>query len=195
MNSNNYESYTKIILEQQNLVQQPQQAQQQPQVNPNPPRPPVQVPPQPQQAPGQNVPPPGQQPPPRARDPNQPGQNAPLPPPPQPPSQTFNINTNTFIDDEEYGLNIEDLDMEIKIWGGLLSSILKFLKTILVNKTIFSVSKQLLKKKAEKNSKMIDTRLEIIFVMFELIGRVDRSVRDTAYECIKDLLSREEHPK
>ena len=29
----------------------------------------------------------------------------------------------------------------------------------------------------------------------ELIGRVDRSVRDTAYECIKDLLSREEHPK
>jgi hypothetical protein len=141
------------------------------------------------------VPPPGQQPPQRARDPNQPGQNAPLPPPPQPPSQTFNINTNTFIDDEEYGLNIEDLDMEIKIWGGLLSSILKFLKTILVNKTIFSVSKQLLKKKAEKNSKMIDTRLEIIFVMFELIGRVDRSVRDTAYECIKDLLSREEHPK
>lgn len=194
MNSNNYESYTKIILEQQNPVQQPQQ-QQQTSINPNPPRPPVQVPPQPQQAPGQNMPPPGQQPPPRARDPNQPAQNAPLPPPPQPPSQTFNINTNTFIDDEEYGLNIEDLDMEIKIWGGLLSSILKFLKTILVNKTIFSVSKQLLKKKAEKNSKMIDTRLEIIFVMFELIGRVDRSVRDTAYECIKDLLSREEHPK
>lgn len=67
--------------------------------------------------------------------------------PPQPPGQTFNINTNTFIDDEEYGLNIEDLDMEIKVWGGLLSSILKFLKTILINKTVFSVSKQLLKKK------------------------------------------------
>jgi len=49
--------------------------------------------------------------------------------------------------------------MEIKVWGGLLSSILKFLKTILINKTVFTVSKQLLKKKAEKTSKLIETRL------------------------------------
>jgi hypothetical protein len=31
--------------------------------------------------------------------------------------------------------------------------------------------------------------------MFELIGRVERSVRQTAYECIKELLLREDHPK
>lgn len=76
-----------------------------------------------------------------------------------------------------------------------MSAILRFLKTILTNKTVFAVSKQLLKKKTEKSSKLIETRLEIIFSMFDLVGRVDRSVRDTAYECIKDLLSREEHPK
>ncbi len=76
-----------------------------------------------------------------------------------------------------------------------MSSILKFLKTILINKTVFTVSKQLLKRKTEKPAKLIETRLDIIFVMFDLVGRVDRSVRDTAYQCIKDLLSREEHPK
>jgi len=31
--------------------------------------------------------------------------------------------------------------------------------------------------------------------MFDLIGRVDRSVRDTSYACLKDLLAREDHPK
>jgi hypothetical protein len=31
--------------------------------------------------------------------------------------------------------------------------------------------------------------------MFDLIGRVDRNVRDTAYECLDDLLKREDHPK
>jgi hypothetical protein len=44
--------------------------------------------------------------------------------------------------------------MDIKIWGGLISSILKFLKTILINETIFIVSKAMLKKKIEK-SKLI----------------------------------------
>jgi len=37
-----------------------------------------------------------------AQNPNQP----PVPPPPPANNQSFNINTNTFIDDEEYGLNI-----------------------------------------------------------------------------------------
>ncbi len=89
MNSNLYESFTKIILEQQNPAQQQG-------VNPNQPRPPGPVPPVNQQIPGQSIPA-GQQPPPRARDPNQPQPNPPQPP--QAPSQTFNINTNTFIDD------------------------------------------------------------------------------------------------
>lgn len=32
-------------------------------------------------------------------------------PPNNPSTQAFNINPNTFIDDEEYGLNVEDFDM------------------------------------------------------------------------------------
>lgn len=52
----------------------------------------------------------------------------------------------------------------------------------------------MLRKKSDKN-KLVEIRLEIIFVMFELIGRVDKTVRETAYECLRELLAREEHPK
>ena len=48
---------------------------------------------------------------PRVKDP---GPNL---PPNNTSTQAFNINSNTFIDDEEYGLNVEDFDMEIKVWS------------------------------------------------------------------------------
>jgi hypothetical protein len=48
--------------------------------------------------------------------------------------------------------------MDIKSWGRLISSILKFLKSILTNETIFTASKQMLKKRNDK-SKLIETRL------------------------------------
>ncbi len=103
------------------------------------------------------------------RNPAQVPQAANLPARPPPPTganpqiqpantQSFNINVNTFIDDEEYGLNIEDLDMEIKSWGAVIGAILKFLKTILLNETIFAASKSQMKKKSDK-SKLTDTRL------------------------------------
>ena len=110
-------------------------------------------------------------------------------------NQAFNINTNTFIDDEEYGLNIEDLDMEVKSWGRLIAAILRFLKSILLNENIFAASKSMQRRSRNERSKLVETRLEIIFTMFDLIGRVDKQVRDTAYECLRELLSREEHPK
>jgi hypothetical protein len=97
---------------------------------------------------------------------------------------------NTFIDDEEYGLNIEDLDMEIKSWGAVIGAILRFLKSVLLNENIFAASKSQMRKKNDK-SKLTDTRLEIIFRMFDLIGRVDKTVRETAYQCLKELLARE----
>jgi hypothetical protein len=109
-------------------------------------------------------------------------------------SQAFNINSNTFIDDEEYGLNVEDFDMEIKVWSELISSILKFMKSVLINDTVFNLSKSMQRKKLDK-CPIIQKRNEIIFSMFELIGRVERSVRETAYQSVKELLSREDHPK
>jgi hypothetical protein len=77
----------------------------------------------------------------------------------------FNINPNTFIDDEEYGLNVEDFDMEIKGWSELISSILKFQKSVLYNDTIFTISKTLQKNKNEK-SPITEKRIKIIFTMF-----------------------------
>jgi hypothetical protein len=46
-----------------------------------------------------------------------------------------------------------------------------------------------MRKKNDK-TKLTDTRLEIIFRMFDLIGRVDKTVRETAYQCLKELLAR-----
>jgi hypothetical protein len=42
----------------------------------------------------------------------------------------------------------------------------------------------MLKRKNDK-TKLIETRLDIIFIMFELIGRVDKTVRETAYQCLR----------
>ncbi len=104
INDKNYDNFTKIIIEQSAVTTT---------VPPNMPRNPA---PQPANLPARPPPPTG---------PN---------PQPQPANtQSFNINVNTFIDDEEYGLNIEDLDMEIKSWGAVIGAILKFLKTILLN--------------------------------------------------------------
>ena len=108
INDKIYDNFTKIIVE-----QQPQQQQQPPNQSASQGRPP-------------NPPPPSQ--PNRPRDQSQPAANQ-----AQPNNQSFNINTNTFIDDEEYGLNIEDLDIEVKNWGRLIGAILRFLKTILLN--------------------------------------------------------------
>jgi hypothetical protein len=50
-----------------------------------------------------------------------------------PPQNQQSINPNTYFDDGEYRLNIEDIDMEIRIWGQLIASIVNFLKTTLLN--------------------------------------------------------------
>lgn len=71
---------------------------------------------------------------------------------------------------------------------------MRFLKTILTNDNIYNASKSMLRRKNDK-TKLVETRLDIIFVMFDLIGRVDKTVRETAYECLRELLAKEEHPK
>lgn len=118
-------------------------------------------------------------------------ENPPVAPSPQ---QNQSINPNTYFDDEEYRLNIEDIDMEIRIWGQLIASIVNFLKTTLLNENIFQIVKTNSKKKNEK-SPILEQRSNIIFTLFNLVARVDRTVRATAYHALKELLSREEHPK
>jgi hypothetical protein len=64
-----------------------------------------------------------------------------------PPQNQQSINPNTYFDDEEYRINIEDIDMEIRIWGQLIASIVNFLKTTLLNENIFQIVKTNSKKK------------------------------------------------
>lgn len=97
------------------------------------------------------------------------------------------INPNTYFDDEEYRLNIEDIDMEIRIWGQLIASIVNFLKTTLLNDNIFHIVKTNSKKKNER-SPILEQRSNIIFTLFNLVARVDRTVRTTAYHALKELL-------
>jgi hypothetical protein len=54
------------------------------------------------------------------------------------------------MDYEEYGLNIEDLDMEVKCWGKLIGSILHLLKSILLKESIFTASNSMLLRKRDK---------------------------------------------
>ena len=99
------------------------------------------------------------------------------------------INPNTYFDDEEYRLNIEDIDMEIRIWGQLIASIVNFLKTTLLNENIFHIVKTNSKMKNER-SPILEQRSSIIFTLFNLVARVDRTVRTTAYRALKELLSK-----
>ena len=59
-------------------------------------------------------------------------------PPPSAASQ-YSINTNTFLDDEEFNLNIDDIDLEIKTWSKAISSAMVFLKAVLVWRIIRQV--------------------------------------------------------
>lgn len=77
----------------------------------------------------------------------------------------------------------------------LISSILKFLQSVLINDTVFNITKSIQKNKTIEKSPISEKRFKMILVMFELIGRVERTIRQTAYESIKELLSREDHPK
>jgi hypothetical protein len=58
--------------------------------------------------------------------------------PPSAASQ-YSINTNTFLDDEEFNLNIDDIDLEIKTWSKAISSAMIFLKAVLVWRVIRQV--------------------------------------------------------
>ena len=55
--------------------------------------------------------------------------------------------------------------MEIKVWSELISSILKFMKSVLINDTVFNISKSMQKKKLDR-CPIIMKRNEIIFSMF-----------------------------
>ena len=62
---------------------------------------------------------------------------------------------------------------------------------------MFNITKIIQKKKLDSpdTQKFIERRSNIIFTLFNLVARVDRTVRSTAYKSLKELIDKEEHPK
>lgn len=62
---------------------------------------------------------------------------------------------------------------------------------------VFQITKLIQKKKSDtqESPDFINKRSIIIFTLFNLIARVDRTVRSTAYKSLKELIAKEEHPK
>jgi hypothetical protein len=50
------------------------------------------------------------------------------------------------MDDDEYNLNIDDIDFYVKNWGKSISSAVKMIKTIYSNPIIFELIKKKLKR-------------------------------------------------
>lgn len=110
----------------------------------------------------------------------------------------FKINDQLFFNDQEYNLNIEDIDMNVACWSQLLSSIMSFLKSILSLPAIYTLWKRCLKirdRNVQEGCEIMKTRYQIIFKLFDMMMRVERTIRNTASSCLRDLLKMENHPK
>jgi hypothetical protein len=50
------------------------------------------------------------------------------------------INNNTYFQDEDYNLNIDDIDLHVKAWSLAVSSSLEFMKSLLMFPIFYEVS-------------------------------------------------------
>ncbi len=94
--------------------------------------------------------------------------------------------------------------MEVKAWSHCSATIINFFKATLLNEKVTIISKNSSFRKEDKGGKeekskekssLMSIRLKIISDMFSLISKVNRSVHESAYDCIKQLIDKEEHPK
>ena len=51
------------------------------------------------------------------------------------------MNSSIYMDDEEYNLNIDDIDYNVKNWSTAISSGIKMIKTIYTNPMVFELVK------------------------------------------------------
>jgi len=47
----------------------------------------------------------------------------------------INKQSSTFLDDEEFNLNVDDIDLKVRPWSQLIASIIKFFKRALLQKS------------------------------------------------------------
>lgn len=95
------------------------------------------------------------------------------------------------MDDLEYGINIEDIDLDVRNYVGLIKYIFLFFKSVLTLPLVQSYSKYY-QKKIEKGQqdqqKLLNIRFRIVKVLYEGLTRVETTIRKTAYKSIQELL-------
>ena len=89
--------------------------------------------------------------------------------PPANNQQNYTINKQILYDDDEFNVNIEDVDLQVKLWSKLISSFLDLMKGLMAHKTVNSVMKaQIQKKEKDQISEtIVQTRNKVIFKFFE----------------------------
>lgn len=50
------------------------------------------------------------------------------------------INNNTYFQDEDYNLNIDDIDLNVKAWSCAISSSLEFMRSLLMFPNFYEVN-------------------------------------------------------
>jgi len=71
---------------------------------------------------------------------------------------------------------------------------MNFFKALLVLPPIYHVCKKNLKmrdRNAQENCDILKNKYVIIFKLFEMMMRVERTIRNTASKCLKELLRKE----
>ena len=49
------------------------------------------------------------------------------------------INSNTYFQDDDYNLNIDDIDLHVKAWSAAISSSLEFMRSLLMFPIFYEV--------------------------------------------------------
>ena len=98
------------------------------------------------------------------------------------------------MDDEEYNLNIDDIDYQVRYWAKTIASGVRMIKAIYTNQYIFDLFKRKLREQTE-NDMFIKMRYDILFKLFDLLNRVEKIIRKAASNCLKNLIKMENNPK
>ena len=90
----------------------------------------------------------------------------------QPPAsaQNYTINKNILYDDDEFNVNIEDVDLAIKVWSKLISSVLVLMQNLMTHRTVNLTIKSRISRRDrwDRNSDEInETRNKVIFKFFK----------------------------
>lgn len=85
-------------------------------------------------------------------------------------SQNYTINKNILYDDDEFNVNIEDVDLTVKTWSNLISSFLMLMQNLMSHKIVNQVIKSRISRKNEPSgigAEINEIRNKIIFKFFE----------------------------